>query len=100
VQRVGVDHGRPVELVEQPPHDLLRPVAAPSPARARARRLRRNSAIGSTPRRDLPVLLGARQLHRLEQALLEDGQRRVGHGDRDVARVGAEGGLGARLGRR
>ena len=38
---------------------------------------------------DDPFVVGERPLHRLEQPLLEDRQRRLRHGDRDVAGVGA-----------
>ena len=77
-------------LVEQPPHERLRSVAA---AEARARARARRSALGDRPR-SADARPPSGQLHRLEQPLLEHGQRLAGHGDGHVAGVGAEGGLG------
>jgi hypothetical protein len=93
---VRVDDGRPVELVQQPPTTSRRPGPRPRPGPSASEpAFEANSAIGSIARGEIfPSSSGHAQLDRLEQALLEDRQRRVGHRDGDVARVRAEGRLG------
>ena len=95
-ERIGVHDDRRLELGQQPGDDLLRPRPAPEPGAERdgACLPRELDDRLDRPRRDLALVLRARELHRLEQPLLEDRQRRVGHGDRHVARVRAEGRLG------
>ena len=100
VERVGIDDRRQVDLREQPPHELLRPVAAaePGPERERAG-LRANSARLDGPRRDRAVSSGQGRLTASSSRCSKTGSGWRGHGDRDVARVGAERSLGGEAGR-
>ncbi len=96
-ERVRVEDDRQLELLEQDPHQLDRPVAAaePRPERDRVRALGRlEHGVGGARQQPAGGVLGQRPLHHLEQRRLENRQRRLRRRERDVARVGAEGGEG------
>ena len=79
-ERVGVDDGRQVRLLEQPPHELASALVPPEAGadRERARLLHRVEDLLE------------RTLHGFEEPRLQHGQRLGGSGDGDVARVRPE----------
>ena len=92
-QRVGVEHDRQLELLEQDPHQLDRPVGASEarPDRDRVRLLGGfEHCVDRAREQATRRVLRQRPLDHLEQSRLEDRQRRLRRRNRDVARVGAK----------
>ena len=91
-ERVRVGDDRQLDLREHAADELLRTAAprpSPGPSASACAFPASSSTASAAPSPASPSGVRERPLHRLEQPLLEDRQRRLRGGDGDVARVGA-----------